>query len=88
MSHLSNTCVSLFVLLLIFFFVCSWFAFDICHNANYPSNHFLVVRSQTLVVVACNLRKKLVFISVLNWPRGSHSLIAPRGIVLVALYTG
>ena len=41
----------------------------------------LVVRSLTFLVVACNLRQTQIFISMLNWPRGSHSLFAPRGIV-------
>ena len=34
-----------------------------------------------LLVVACNLRQRQIFISMLNWPRGSHSLFAHRGIV-------
>ena len=49
----------------------------------------LVVRLQIPLVVACNSRQTLVFIPMLalrfipNWPRGSHSLFAPRDIVLV-----
>ena len=41
----------------------------------------LVVRSLTFLVVACNLSQTQIFISMLNWPRGSHGLFAPRGIV-------
>ena len=47
----------------------------------------LVARSLKFFVVASNLRHTLVFISILNWPRGDRSLFAPRGIVLVVLYS-
>ena len=47
----------------------------------------LVVRSQTLLVVPFNSRQTLVVSSMLNWPRGGHSLFAPRGIVVVKLYS-
>ena len=33
-------------------------------------------------MMASNLRQTLVLSLMLNWPRGSHSLFAPRGIVL------